>query len=138
MKIKWKVGEEPTGRYRSFSKWLWPKAEYSDGEACAIIYCADSYAPWRVRECNHAPLEVRIADHSMPSNPEKKLGFTWRVFKKKCATLAEAKELVASVLAKHPEFSPKKETASWPTPYSKPPAAHIKSSACRKTLFAIR
>lgn len=63
-KVIWKVAEAPTGMYRSFERRGWPVAHYADGSVAACISCEDDYCPRDVREGKHAPLTVRVADHS--------------------------------------------------------------------------
>lgn len=36
IKLKWRVGEKPTGRYRSFHKRYWPQAWYGDHLVAAL------------------------------------------------------------------------------------------------------
>lgn len=99
-KVVWRVQEAPTGMYRSFQKRGWPQADYGkDGPIAATIYCKDEYRPRNVKTGEHGELTVRIADHS--TKP-----WTWKVARRKCKTLAEAKELVARVLEQNPGLSP--------------------------------
>ena len=106
MKIKWKVAEAPTGRYRSFEKRGWPVAIYESGHYAGYISCADEYYPANVKTGQHAPLTIGLYDYSQGSQNRK----SWR-FKKEFATLAEAKEGLIDALKKHPDWIPKKDTA---------------------------
>ncbi len=99
MKLKWKVGEAPTGRYRSFEKRGWPCADFADGRCAAMIQCDDSYVPAAAREGNHAPLSVYIADYSAGKS------FKWRKLKLTAATLDEAKAIAANFWSKRPELA---------------------------------
>jgi hypothetical protein len=101
-KIVWRVSPAPTGPYRSFSHRGWPSADYADGRTCAYISCEDSYEPRLVREGNHAPLTLRIADYSVVGG-----SWQWRKAKSTFATLAEAKAALARILEVRPELQPK-------------------------------
>jgi hypothetical protein len=102
MKLKWKVAEAPTGRYRSFEKRGWPSAYYVDNgnNAAVAIYCEDEYRPENVKIGKHAVLEVRIADWSVEH------AFKWRTLKQRFATLQEAKETVTKFLEANPKYWP--------------------------------
>ena len=100
MKIKWHVAAIPTGRYRSFERRGWPSAEYADGRIAAWITCADDYYPPDVRAGTHAPLILRVADHSIQP-------FKWRKMIVTFRTLAEAKVGFEKLLAQHPELAGK-------------------------------
>ena len=99
MRIKWKVSEKSTGRYRSFIPRRWPIAYYADGSICAAIYCDDEYTLNRAKEGKHRLLTVRIADYSQEK-------WAWLQMKYKPVTLGEAKRFVEIVLQKHPEYMP--------------------------------
>ena len=60
MKLKWTVGEKPTGPYKSFANRSWPTAEYPDGDFAGSIAAVngESYSP-RIAETTE--LEVRVA-----------------------------------------------------------------------------
>ncbi len=106
MKIKCKVAEPPTGRYRAFERRSWPCAYFEGGVPAAQILCADDYTPARGRgEAEHAELTVWIADHRGES-------WEWRALKKRAATLAEAKELVAQFYERRPDFAPKEQACT--------------------------
>ena len=110
VKLRWKVQEPSTGRYRSFNRRVWPNADYADGRPAASIDCEDEYHPASVREGKHAPLTVRIADYSRPSNITTGAGFTWVKIIRQFTTLQEAKQGAERLLQNHPELMPK-ETA---------------------------
>lgn len=103
MKLYWKVGDKPVGRYRSFDKRSWPKAYYDKecDKVAAIIYCDDSYVPSAAKAGTHSPLTVHVADYS------KGVGFDWRAVKGKAKTLDEAKSAVEGILRKYPHLLPK-------------------------------
>ena len=102
-KIVWRICSVPTGRYRSFERRGWPMAYHGkDGPIAATISCEDDYCPRDVKTGNHQELTVRITDHSV--RPWK-----WKVARTKCKTLAEAKALVARILAQNPSFAPSTE-----------------------------
>jgi hypothetical protein len=104
LKLKWRVGTIPTGRYRSFEKRAWPSADYADGRIAAHITCEHSYRPSMVRDGIHSPLTVRVADYSLPSNTTDNRGFTWVTLKGRFATLAEAKQAASTLLARFPHM----------------------------------
>ena len=104
IKLKWRVGTVPVGRYRSFEKRAWPSADYADGRPAAYIRCECAYHPRMVRDGSHPPLKVIIADYSNPSNKTDNCGFTWITLKSRCATLAEAKQAVIDILAEYPHL----------------------------------
>ncbi len=105
LKLKWKIAAPPTGKYRSFDKRSWPSANHENGRPAVMISCDDSYVPANVKTGSHGPLAVRIADWSMPTDPEA-ARWQWRKLKGTFATLDEAKRAAQAVLAKHPEFWP--------------------------------
>ena len=91
-RVKWKVQQ----RYDIWHPRGWPDAEYSDGSVAASIHCDDAYVPSNVKSGNHAPLTVCFADYSVTP-------WKWMRLTKRAATLAEAKDLFASFLARHHE-----------------------------------
>lgn len=118
VKLKWKVAEAPTGRYRSFQKRGWPGATYVGTTRVAVmLQCEDDYAPYRVRSNDHKPLTVYVAQHYiMESTPDKRWSFKWRKLVAHATTLEEAKALATKAIGAHPEFWPpefrNKETAT--------------------------
>jgi len=106
-KIKWKIQERSTGRYRSFRKRQWPQAEYKDGSPAVAIYCEDGYDIKNVRSGKHGPLTVRIADYSKPSNKATGAGFTWMMLVRTFPTLDEAKAAAQSFIDRNHEWQPK-------------------------------
>lgn len=107
VRLRWRVQDVPTGRWRSFDKRGWPTADYDNGETAAAIHCEDDYRPSQVREGKHAPLTLRIADYSKPSNPTTGSGWTWVKATKQFATLEEAKRGAERILQAHPQLMPK-------------------------------
>lgn len=105
-KIKWRVGAEPTGKYRGFEKRAWPSACYDNDQEtfCAGIRCDDEYIPARVKTGNHAPLKVEVRDYSRKGEPTVVSSRTY-------ATLKEAKAAVQSILKAYPHFMPKPQAA---------------------------
>lgn len=103
MKLKWKVGEKPTGRYRSFAKRGWPTAEYPCGKPAAFLRCDDSYTPSNLALGNHSPITVHLCHHQHP-----KRGNSWAVMRSKITfeTLRDAKDYVQSFVDSHPEYAP--------------------------------
>lgn len=61
-KLKWRVGEKATGRYRSFHKRSWPTAEYANSRMAARIGQVDGngYEP---RLAEQLTLMVYVADY---------------------------------------------------------------------------
>lgn len=105
MKLIWRVGEEPTGRFRSFDRRAWPTAYYgsAEGKPAAFIYSDTSYSGSVVKSGRHEPLKVRVLHHNHPDNPE-----SWKVvvLKAEFATLKDAKEAVAKFLESHLDWVP--------------------------------
>jgi len=105
MKLKWRVGEVKTGRYRGFFKRSWPSANFMDGNTAAAIYCDDEYYPSIAKSGEHSELIVRVAAWGYK---EPGCGvFKWLTLKKRAKTLKEAKELALAFFGKFPEFMPK-------------------------------
>lgn len=100
VQIRWKVGEVPTGRYRSFSKRGWPMASYMDGRPAAAIYCEDEYRSSNVVEGKHELLTLNIADHS-------RTPWKWVKSTTQYKTLQEAKDAAQRFLVKFPNLVPK-------------------------------
>ena len=107
VKLRWRVQEMSTGRWRSFNKRGWPSADYPNDLPAVNIHCEDAYEPRNVDEGKHAPLTVMIADYSRPSNPTTGKGFTWVKATKQFATLEEAKRGAERILQAHPQLMPK-------------------------------
>lgn len=105
-KIKWKVAEAPTGRYRSFYDRSWPSAEYNENPI-ARLECDDEYRPADVKTGNHAPITVYVADWSVRETNPLGSAFVWKKSKVKANTLKEAKEMVDKILIDYPHFLPK-------------------------------
>ncbi len=99
MRIKWKVGEAPTGRFRSFQHRSWPSAEYPSGELAGYIGCEDSYKFSLVETGRHSPLNVYVSVYSGKQHKNFR-------FKRQFATLAEAKAALEAFIVSHPEIRP--------------------------------
>lgn len=109
MKLFWKVGDKPTGRYRSFDKRSWPvawwgKPELAASQVAAFITCVDEYVPMLVREGKHAPLTITVCHYNHPE--ARNTGKRFRL-KKQAATLDEAKQMVDAFYKSHPDWLPK-------------------------------
>ena len=103
--IKWKMADEPTGKFKAFSKRGWPMGYYSDGKPALSISCEDAYRPANVKTGDHGPLIVRIAQHHTdPAVKAEKGAFTWRKLKSEFKTLDEAKKAGEKAVKNHPEF----------------------------------
>lgn len=100
MSIVWRVGEKPTGPYRSFQNRFWPSAQYR-GHPIAALYCEiePSYSP-RVAEAHE--LIVRVADWR--KSPWE--CWEWRTLKARPVGVKAAKELVSRFYKEHPEWLP--------------------------------
>ena len=98
MRIKWRVAEPPTGRYRAFAKRGWPCGEINDRPA-VMLRCEDAYVPARVKTGDHAPITIYVADWGSYER-----GFKWRLLKKSALTLNEAKEIASKFLAANTGF----------------------------------
>lgn len=101
MKVKWKVAEVPTGRYRSFDTRGWPTASYEDGSFAGSIYCTsnEAYVPSRVKTGNHAPLKLRIRNFSAPT-------WTCVISTSEFKTVDEAKAAFDRILKQYPHLTP--------------------------------
>lgn len=100
-KYKWKVDEAPTGPYRSFHFRGWPSANYQNvsQDCCGDIQCNDNYTPARAKGGQHAPLTVRVCDHSVSP-------FKWLTIKAQHKTFDDAKTALAAFIGTHPEVTP--------------------------------
>jgi hypothetical protein len=97
IKLKWKVSSKETGKYASFQKRSWPRAEYPNGSPAAFIRCFDSYSPSRSRgEQPHAPLELWVALYKNGKS------FDNRRLIKRANSLQEAKDLIVLFLERNP------------------------------------
>ena len=91
VKLIWKVGEKPTGAYRSFQKRGWPTAYWPDGEMTGFIFSDKSYTPKLAREGQNLNLEVWV---KFPKGPNRRL-------KARASTLKEAKELLEAFIERN-------------------------------------
>lgn len=105
IKLKWKVSEVPTGRYRSFEHRSWPSAYFQDDRPAVCIYGDVEYSGPRARATEGLQLTICIADWSKPSNPSTGNGFTWRTLKQRAISLAQAKEIAAAFLERYPNVT---------------------------------
>jgi hypothetical protein len=99
-KLKWRVADRPTGRYRSFERRGWPNADYENGKPAAMLRCQDEYVPKCVKDGDHGLIEIYVADHSGEQ-------WRWRKAINRAVTLDYAKSLVRRILEAHPTFVPK-------------------------------
>jgi hypothetical protein len=105
VKIKWKVADAPTGKYRAFYDRGWPSAYYTHIDKPAVfLTCDDGYVPAQVRAGKHSPIWIRVLHH----NHERANG-SWVQFKLKqpAATLEQAKQRAEAFLMGHPDWWPK-------------------------------
>lgn len=63
IKLKWRLGEKPTGRFKSFHKRGWPSAEYADGSPAASIAPEDNSGYWP-NLAETTVLITRVADRA--------------------------------------------------------------------------
>lgn len=106
MKIIWRVGDSPTGMYRSFSQRTWPSAADENGNAIAAMYHGESYTAQLAADAGENRIQVAIADWS-----DKKHGaFTWKTLKQRFSDVKSAKAAVANFWEAHPEYHPPKAT----------------------------
>lgn len=100
MKLKWKVGEKPTGRYRSFQNRAWPSAEYSTGDHAGHIGSVGDRS-YHVSLTMTEELQVYVA-----CRDQDKVRFTNRRLKGTFRGLDAAKAALQSFLDRHPEHWP--------------------------------
>ncbi len=93
LKLKWRVDQPPTGRYRTFMKRGWPEAE-ANGRPVAWLDAERSYEP---RHAEDTELTVRVRNWSDPLAPMKTL-------KARPVGVKAAKALVARFFEAHPEW----------------------------------
>jgi hypothetical protein len=98
VKIKWKVQEAPTGRFKSFHYRGWPLAETETGDVVFGVDCKDDYVPAKVKSGNHEPLRLRVAVRN-----NREVGFDWATLKRDFATLSELKEAAKEFATRRPE-----------------------------------
>lgn len=106
-KLQWKVGEAPTGQYRSFFKRSWPDLYYVDDQgkeypaAHFIEVNGESYDPRLLKKPDYSyELKVSIA---VPTETS----FDWKRMKKTWTNLDVAKKEVLKFIKEHPEYHPK-------------------------------
>lgn len=99
MKLIWKVGEAPTGRYRSFFKRSWPLAYFDKAKnfPAASISHAESYTAALAKADDIGEIEIRVA---IP----KGTSWDWARLKARAKNLDEAKKLAADFFERHPEY----------------------------------
>lgn len=97
MRIKWIIAPRTSGAYYSFHRRSWPLGEINDAPVFSIS-CNDSYDFSLAKTGNHAPLTLAFSSY----RPNGK--FIWVNFKKKFATLAEAKKAAESYLKNNKEY----------------------------------
>ncbi len=106
LKLKWKMAEPPSGRFKSFHKRGWPTAtKHGTDIPMVSIECEDSYTPDRAKTGEHAELIVRIADWTKPTDPTQ-ARWRWRTLKARFTSLEDAKAAAKKFLDITPEFWP--------------------------------
>lgn len=106
IKLKWKMADAPTGRFKSFHKRGWPSAtKHGTDIPMASIECEDSYTADKAKSGEHAELIVRIADWTPPTD-KTKARWQWRTLKARFTSLEAAKAAALETLIKNPSFWP--------------------------------
>ena len=99
-RIVWRVGEKPTGPYRSFHYRSWPSASYPDKDGRLVAYLhAGHRVSYHPSEAETTILTVRVMNYK-DEKPE------WRQLKIKPVGVTAAKELVAEFFKQHPDWLP--------------------------------
>jgi len=101
LKLVWKVGSVPTGRYRSFEKRSWPNAYFSGADnagAAASIDADESYEP-RHRKMNDVGFDLTVRITIVTDQ-----GWEWRTLKKKARSINEAKELALNFYKQNQQY----------------------------------
>lgn len=104
MKIKWKVGDKPTGRFSCFEHRGWPTAYYSNGDPAVMLVCEDPYVPSRIKVGNHAPINSYLANYGCDHAEHG--AFKWVKVSKQFTTLKEAKAESLRLLETRDQFWP--------------------------------
>lgn len=103
IKLKWKVQERATGRYRSFAYRNWPTASYVDNDGGHAGHLASvGKTPYSKRVAETEELEVWVAIRSH----RKDQSFDNRRLVKRVIGLTAAKALLQKYLDDHPEDWP--------------------------------
>jgi hypothetical protein len=106
IKLKWKMADAPSGRFKSFHKRGWPSATKAGTDIpMASIECEQSYTPAIAKDGTHGPLTVRIADWTPPTD-KTKARWQWRTLKERFTSLEAAKAAALATLLKNPGFWP--------------------------------
>lgn len=109
IKLKWKLPDAPTGRFRSFDKRGWPSATYKGTDKmAAMISCALAYNASLARDPvlhNGTLLEltVLLADYTRVEHGG---SWKWRTLKQRFNTLAAAKDAAEKYLTDNAAFRP--------------------------------
>ncbi len=105
-KIRWRLGEMPTGRYKSFSNRAWPSAYYSGTGRAAVRLCSDiGYSASRVKNQQHGPIDIYIAVYAKTEEARRERGaFSWWKMSKPAETLEEAKRRAQEYLDENPQI----------------------------------
>lgn len=108
VKLKWKTGDVPMGRYWAFKQRPWPTANYGGSDIIAAFITSDDdrgYTPKLARRTEGLSLRILIADHSVTP-------FKWAALKTRAVSLKEAKTRALEFITRHPEYQPKPENIS--------------------------
>lgn len=109
LRLKWKMADAPTGRYRAFEKRGWPSLMYTDaaeeGTIAAMLRCNISYHTRVAESGEHPPITVHIAFFRI--NERGIETFDWRKLKKEFANLEEAKAAAEKYVRENPSIRPR-------------------------------
>lgn len=93
--IKWKVGEKPTGRFKSFTYRSWPIASYTDDDTPAVqIVPVERGLSYDISRAETTELYVSVADY-------REVGFVWLKLQGRAMGLAAAKERGRRMIEEH-------------------------------------
>lgn len=96
----WRVGEKPTGRFRSFQYRAWPGATNTRGDPLVQLHPVEQRLSYHPRIKETTELIVRVADHSTGD-------WQWRTLKTKPTGVTKAKEIAEQFFKENPDWLPK-------------------------------
>lgn len=101
MKIRWKVAEKPTGRYKSFQDRGWPTCEDDKGNPIAMIRHINkaSYTPHLAEHNDKPDLQLMIAYRA-----DQETSFTWKGLTGRFRTVKQCKQALTEFIKKYPHY----------------------------------
>lgn len=90
LKLTWRVGDIPTGRWCSFETRDFPSAFYANGECAVMLRCSESYT---AKSNIATDLEINIFIAFWKDGK-----FDWRKLKSPAASISEAKTRAVNFL----------------------------------------